>query len=172
MWEAPAIVGSCSGFAHITHSKKMENGTSVAYQVPVEELEEEVPWDGTLAGASGTGAGSGAGAGAGAGFRLTTRFLAAFRAFFFIAFLAFFFLFAKTRFTEIMFQLWKPNKACLGVSLICRRFCRIRVSRCRPVDRTAEWSNGPPKRCLGAPFFGTSQRRGQGEFEFRSIATG
>jgi len=47
---------------------------------------------------------------------LTTRFLAALLAFFFIAFLAFFFFFAKTRFTEIMFGLWKPNKACLGDS--------------------------------------------------------
>jgi len=128
-----------------THSKKMENGTSVDYQVPVEELEEEVPSDGTLAGASGTGAGWGAGAGAGAGFRLTTRFLAAFRAFFFIAFLAFFFFFAKTRFTKIMFRLWKPNKACLGASPICRRFCRIRVSGGRWVDRAAERSNCPPK---------------------------
>jgi hypothetical protein len=131
----------------------MENGTSVDYQVPVEELEEEVPSDGTLAGASGTGAGSGAGAGAGAGFRLTTRFLAAFRAFFFIAFLAFFFFFAKTRFTEIMFRLWKPNKACLGTSPICRRFCRIRVSRRRRVDRAAEWSNWSSKWRFGAPVF-------------------
>ena len=105
----------------------MENGTSVDYQVPVEELEEEVPSDGTLAGASGTGAGSGAGAGAGAGFRLTTRFLAAFRAFFFIAFLAFFFFFAKTRFTKIMFRLWKPNNVSyqLRVSLLFRSKGRI-----------------------------------------------
>ena len=110
-----------------THSKKMENGTSVDYQVPVEELEEEVPSDGTLAGASGTGAGSGAGVGAGAGFRLTTRFLAAFRAFFFIAFLAFFFFFAKTRFTKIMFRLWKPNNVSyqLRVSLLFRSKGRI-----------------------------------------------
>jgi len=95
-----------------SHDRLQENGGTerlIDYQVPVpcEELEEGVPSDGALAGASGTGAGSGAGtsAGAGAGFRLTTRFLAAFRAFFFIAFLAFFLFFAKTRFTETMFRL-------------------------------------------------------------------
>lgn len=47
---------------------------------------------------------------------MTTRFLAAFLAFFFIAFLTFFLFFAKARFTEIMLQLWKANKACLGES--------------------------------------------------------
>jgi hypothetical protein len=83
---------------------------------------EELPSDGTLGGVSGAGVetGSGAGAGGGAGFGFTTRFLTAFRAFFFIAFLAFFFFFAKTRFTGIMFRLCKPNKPCLGVSQICR----------------------------------------------------
>jgi hypothetical protein len=98
-------------------SKKMEGGWPIGYQVDV----EGVPSEGALGGASGAGVetGSGAGAGGGAVFRLTTRFLAAFRAFFFIAFLAFFFFFAKTRFTAIMFGLCKPNKACLGVSLIC-----------------------------------------------------
>jgi hypothetical protein len=118
------------------------------YQPGVEGV-EEVPSDGAVDGVSGagvvTGAGSGAGAGAGAGFRLTTRFLAAFLAFFFIAFLAFCFFFAKTRFTEIMFRLWKPNKACLGAGLICRWFCRIQVSTPQPVDRTTEWSNWQPK---------------------------
>jgi hypothetical protein len=100
-------------------SKKMEVGSPFGYQV---DVGVEVPSDDTLGGASGAGVetGSGAGAGGGAGLRFTTRFLAAFRAFFFIAFLAFFFFFAKTRFTEIMFRLCKPNKACLGVSLICR----------------------------------------------------
>lgn len=82
--------------------------------------------------------GSGAGAGAGAGFRLTTRFLAAFLAFFLIDFLPFFLFFGKTKFTEIMLQLWKLNKACLDVDLTCRRFCSVRVSRHQPVDRTAE----------------------------------
>jgi len=48
---------------------------------------------------------------------LTTRFLAAFLAFFFIAF---FFFFAKTRFTDIIFGLWKPNKACLGLKSFLR----------------------------------------------------
>ena len=85
------------------------------YQPGVEGVEEELPSDGAVDGVSAagvvTGAGSGAGAGAGAGFGLTTRFLAAFLAFFFIAFLAFRFFFAKTRFTEIMFRLWKPNNA-------------------------------------------------------------
>jgi len=66
---------------------------------------EEVPSDGALGVVSGAGVETGSGAGAGAGFRLTTRFLAALLAFFFIAFLAFFFFFAKTRFTEIMFRL-------------------------------------------------------------------
>ena len=80
------------------------------YQVGV----EDVPSDGALEGASGAGVGTGsnAGTGGGAGFGFTTRFLAAFRAFFFIAFLAFFFFFAKTRFTEIMFRLCKPNNVC------------------------------------------------------------
>jgi hypothetical protein len=106
-----------------------------------------VPSDGALGGASGTAVetGSGAGAAGGAGFRLTTRFLAAFRAFFFIAFLAIFFFFAKTRFTEVMFRLCKPNKTCLGVSLICRCFCNIRVSPTQPVDRATEWSNSRPR---------------------------
>jgi hypothetical protein len=90
-------------FAGTVNSKKMEVGCLIGYQVGV----EEVPSDGALGGASGAGVetGSGAGAGGGAVFRLTTRFLAAFRAFFFIAFLAVFFFFAKTRFTETMFQL-------------------------------------------------------------------
>jgi hypothetical protein len=103
----------------------------------------EVPSDGTLGGASGAGVetGSGAGVGGGAGFRFTTRFLVAFRAFFFIAFLAFFFFFGKTRFTEIMFGLCNPNKACLGASAICRCFCRIRASAGRPVDKVIGWSD-------------------------------
>jgi len=50
---------------------------------------------------------------------LTTRFFAAFLAFFFIAF---FFFFAKTRFTDIIFRLWKPNKACLGPNRFSRPF--------------------------------------------------
>ena len=75
----------------------------------VEGVEEDAS-DGKVSGA-GAGAASGAGAGGGAGFRLTTRFLAAFRAFFFTVFLAFFFFFGTTRFTEIMFRLWKPNNA-------------------------------------------------------------
>ena len=93
-------------FAGTVNSKKMEVGCLIGYQVGVEGV-EEVPSDGALGGASGTAAetGSGAGAAGGAGFRLTTRFLAAFRAFFFIAFLAIFFFFAKTRFTETMFRL-------------------------------------------------------------------
>jgi hypothetical protein len=82
----------------------MEVGCLVGYQVGVEGV-EEVPSDGALGGASGAGVETGAGVGGGADFRLTTRFLAAFRAFFFIAFLAIFFFFAKTRFTEIMFRL-------------------------------------------------------------------
>jgi len=94
--------------------------TVLAYQVDVEGLEEGVPSEGAAGGVSaGAGAGSTAGAGAGAGFRLTTRFLAALLAFFFVAFLAFFFFFAKTRFTEIMFRLWKPNKPCLTQRAIC-----------------------------------------------------
>jgi hypothetical protein len=89
------------------------------YQVEVEGV-EDVPSDGALGGTSaGVDTGAAAGAGGGAGFGLTTRFLAAFRAFFFIVFLAFFFFFGKTRFTDRMFQLCKPNKACLGASLIC-----------------------------------------------------
>jgi hypothetical protein len=76
---------------------------------------------------------------------LTTRFLAAFLAFFFIAFLAFPFFFAKTRFTGIMIQLWKPNKPCLGLGLICRWFCPIHICTRQPVDRTTEWSNWLPK---------------------------
>ncbi len=92
------------------------------YQVPVpcEELEEEAPSEGAGAGASATGAGSTTGAGAGAGFGLTTRFLVAFLAFFFITFLAFIFFFGMTRFTDIMLRVWKPNNACaiLGLSLL------------------------------------------------------
>jgi hypothetical protein len=76
---------------------------------------------------------------------LTARFLAAFLAFFFITFLAFPFFFAKTRFTGVMFQLWKPNKACLGLGLICRWFCPIHVCGRQPVDRTTKWSNWLPK---------------------------
>lgn|GEM_PF-3171757 len=75
----------------------------------------EVPSDGggeVSGGGEGAGAGSNVGAGGGAGFRLTTRFFATFLAFFFIAFLAFFLFFAKTKFTEIVLQLWKPNNAC------------------------------------------------------------
>ncbi len=64
--------------------------------------------------AAGPGSGAGAGAGDGAGLGLTTRFLAAFLAFFFIAFLTFFFFFANRIFTDILLQLCKPNKACLG----------------------------------------------------------
>jgi hypothetical protein len=96
----------------------MEIRSLFDYQVGVEGA-EEVPSDGALGGASGAGVETGAGAGGGAGFGFTTRFLAAFRAFFFIAFLAFFFFFAKTRFTETMFRLYKPNNACaiLPVSL-------------------------------------------------------
>jgi hypothetical protein len=98
------IAVSGVSFAGIVSSKKMEVGCLVGYQVGVEGV-EEVPSDGALGGASGAGVETGAGAGGGAGFRLTTRFLAAFRAFFFIAFLAIFFFFAKTRFTETMFRL-------------------------------------------------------------------
>ncbi len=96
----------------------MEIRSLFGYQVGVEGV-EEVPSDGALGGASGAGVETGAGAGGGAGFGFTTRFLAAFRAFFFIAFLAFFFFFAKTRFTETMFRLCKPNNTCpiLPVSL-------------------------------------------------------
>jgi ABC-type antimicrobial peptide transport system permease subunit len=119
------------------------------YQLGVEGVEEEVPSDGVAGGVSGagvvTGAASAAGGGAGAGFGLTARFLAAFLAFFFVAFLAFPFFFAKTRFTGIMFQLWKPNKACLGVGLICRCFCSIHVCTRWPVDRATECSNWLPK---------------------------
>lgn len=54
---------------------------------------------------------------------MTTRFLAIFLAiflaFFFIDFLAFLLFFDKTKFTEIMLQLWKPNKACLSENGIC-----------------------------------------------------
>ena len=90
----------------------MEIRSLFGYQVGVEGV-EEVPSDGALGGASEAGVetGPGARAGGGAGFGFTTRFLAAFRAFFFIAFLAFFFFFAKTRFTETMFRLYKPNNA-------------------------------------------------------------
>ena len=97
------IAVSGVSYAGTVNSKKMEVGCLIGYQVGV----EGVPSDGALGGASGAGieTGSGAGVGGGAGFRLTTRFLAAFRAFFFIAFLAFFFFFAKTRFTETMFRL-------------------------------------------------------------------
>jgi len=91
--------------------RKRRGEVPVDYQPDCEGV-EEVPSEG--AGGVSAGAGSATGAGAGAGFGLTTRFLAALLAFFFIAFLAFFFFFAKTRFTEIMFGLWKPNKACLG----------------------------------------------------------
>ena len=102
----------------------MEIRSLFGYQVGVEEV-EEVPSDGALGAASGAGveAGSGAAVGGGASFGFTTRFLAAFRAFFFIAFLIFFFFFGKTRFTETMFRLCKPNKPCLRASLICRWFC-------------------------------------------------
>ena len=128
----------------------------------VEGLEEGVSSDGAVAGVSGaggtTGAGSGVGAGAGAGFRLTTRFLAAFLAFFFITFLAFPFFFAKTRFTGIMFQLWKPNKPCLGLDLICRWFCPIHDCTRQPVDRTTEWSNWLPK-TMSCPPIGRHLRR-------------
>ena len=89
----------------------MEIRSLFGYQVGVEGV-EEVPSDGALGGASGAGVETGAGAGGGAGFGFTTRFLAAFRAFFFIAFLAFFFFVGKTRFTETMFRLCKPNNAC------------------------------------------------------------
>jgi hypothetical protein len=100
-----AVGLSCVSFAGTVNSKKMEVGCLIGYQVGVEGV-EEVPSDGALGGASGAGVeAGGARAGGGAGFRLTTRFLAAFRAFFFIAFLAIFFFFAKTRFTETMFRL-------------------------------------------------------------------
>jgi hypothetical protein len=89
----------------------MEIESAFGYQVGVEGV-EEVPSDGALAGASGAGVETGAGAGGGAGFGFTTRFLAAFRAFFFIVFLPFFFFVGKTRFTETMFRLCKPNNAC------------------------------------------------------------
>jgi hypothetical protein len=98
------IAVSGVSFAGTVNSKKMEVGCLIGYQVDVEGV-EEVPSDGALGGTSGAGVETGAGAGGGAGFRLTTRFLAAFRAFFFIAFLAIFFFFAKTRFTETMFRL-------------------------------------------------------------------
>jgi len=94
--------------------RKRSGEVPVDYQPDCEGVEEGAPSEG--AGGISAGAGSATGAGAGAGFGLTTRFLAALLAFFFIAFLAFFFFFAKTRFTEIMFGLWKPNKACLGDS--------------------------------------------------------
>jgi hypothetical protein len=106
-------------------SKKMEVDSAFGYQVGV----EGVLSDGAVDGASGAGAetSSGAGAGGGAGFRFTTRFLAAFRAFFFIDFLAFFLFFAKTRFTETMFRLCKPNNACaiFRSRLYCRCSCQI-----------------------------------------------
>ena len=123
----------------------MEIRSLFGYQVGVEGV-EEVPSDGALGGASGAGVETGAGAGGGAGFGFTTRFLAAFRAFFFIAFLAFFFFFAKTRFTETMFRLCKPNNAFPSASLICRWFCCIHVSTTQRVDRAAEWSNWLPKK--------------------------
>ena len=133
----------------------MEIRSLFGYQVGVEGV-EEVPSDGALEGAWGAGVETGAGAGGGAGFGFTTRFLAAFRAFFFIAFLAIVFFFAKTRFTETMFRLCKPNKACLGASLICRWFCCIHVSTTQPVDRAAEWSNWLPKTSSATPSAGTS----------------
>jgi hypothetical protein len=136
-------------------SSFQENGGTAGlfhYQLGVEE---EVPSDGVAAGVSGagvvTGAGSAAGAGAGAGFGLTARFLTAFLAFFFVAFLAFPFFFANARFTGIMFQLWKPNKASLGADLICRWFCSIHVCTRWPVDRTTERSNWLPKTMSCAP---------------------
>ena len=129
--------------AGMISSKKLEIDSAFGYQVGVEGV-EEVPSDGALGGASGAGVetGSGAGAGGGAGFRFTTRFLAAFRAFFFIDFLAFFF-FAKTRFTETMFRLCKPNNACaiFRFGLYCRCLCHIRVYVAHAVDSATEWPN-------------------------------
>jgi hypothetical protein len=122
----------------------MEIRSLFGYQVGVEGV-EEVPSDGALGGASGAGVetGSGTGAGDGAGFRFTTRFLAAFRAFFFIAFLAFFFFFGKTRFTDTIFRLCKPNNACaiFRFRLFCRCCCHIRVYAAHAVDGPTEWSN-------------------------------
>lgn len=86
--------------------------TSVGYQDPC-GLEEGALSDGAAAGAGASAAGAGSAAGAAARFFPTGRFLTAFRAFFFIAFFPFFF-FAKNRFTNIIFGLWKPNKACLA----------------------------------------------------------
>jgi hypothetical protein len=103
----------CRGFAN--GGCLQENGERrfpVDYQFVCEGVEEVVPSEGAAGVISaGAGSGAGAGAGAGAGFFLTTRFLVVLLAFFFIAFLTFFFFFAKTRFTEVMFQLWKPNNA-------------------------------------------------------------
>jgi len=120
----------------------MEIRSLFGYQVGVEGV-EEVPSDGALGGASGAGVETGAGAGGGAGFGFTTRFLAAFRAFFFIAFLAFFFFFAKTRFTDTIFRLCKPNNACaiFRFRLFCRCCCHIRVYAAHAVDGATEWSN-------------------------------
>ena len=113
MEHAPAPLGRLT-----PRKRRME--VVLAYQVDVEGVEEGVPSEGAVGGVSaGAGAGSTVGAGAGAGFGFTTRFLAALLAFFFVAFLAFFFFFAKIRFTEIMFRLWKPNKACLDHRRIC-----------------------------------------------------